>query len=180
MATSSWTQRAERRAEVYRHLTEALGTAQTFTDVAQTAVEAAAALIPCDGASATVLQGGAALEPSGGLLRYVAATGAARSVLGRELSVGASFTGQVVRQRRAELFAAARASSPSRSRAARDQIRSGAVAPVVLPSPSGGRVAGTLGVVSHTAEGPRAIDEAALRVLDDLAAFIGRGLAPLA
>ncbi len=139
-------------------------------------MEAAAALIPCDGASATVLEGGPVADPSGGTLRYVAATGAAASVLHRTLPVAASFTGQVARQRQPALFEASRASAASRSRATRDAIHSGGVAPVVLPTAGGGLVAGTVGVVSLDAGG---IGDEALHTLGDLAAFIGRGLAPL-
>lgn len=176
MIDANWTRRAEARAEAYRALTEALGQAAGWPEVAHAAVVAAAALIPCHGASATALDGGPAVDPAGGTLRYVAATGAAASVIGRTLAVGASFTGQVARQRRSAVFEASRASAVSRSRASRDEIRSGGVAPIVLPTPGGGLVAGTLGVVSHDAQG---IDAAALRALDELAAFIGRGLAPL-
>lgn len=122
----------------------------------------ARSLTGADGASVTVVDGEYA--------EYVAATGVISGVFGRRIVLDDCFTGMVLRGSVPRLFRPEQAPPSSRSRAARDAIRVGIVAPILRD----GEAVGTIGIASPD---DARFDENTVVVMGDLARFVGALLA---
>lgn len=117
-------------------------------------------LTGADGASVTLFEGMT--------FRYIGAAGSAASYLGREQPLDQSFTGEVLATGRPRIFNPDAAGEASRERAKSSHIASGIVVPVL----TGGRPAGTIGVVSQHSG---AFEQRHVAVLEPLAKLCGNG-----